>query len=49
MTDTTLLHKEMAGVAEFMPERPTPQELMAALIEAFQEHFGIEFQLRTTD
>ena len=39
------LEKEMAGVAEFLPQRPTVEELRAAFIQAFQDYFSIAFVL----
>jgi hypothetical protein len=39
----------MAGVAEFLAERPTVKELTATFVRAFQERFSIEFQLRNSD
>lgn len=49
MSDTSFLEQEMAGVAEFLPERPTVEQLTGAFIRAFQEYFSIEFQVRTSD
>jgi len=40
-----LLDKEMAGLAEFLPERPTLEELRGAFIRAFQDYFSVEFML----
>jgi lipoate-protein ligase A len=45
MTDPASLEAEMAGVAEFLPERPTLEQLRAAFIRAFQDYFSIEFML----
>jgi lipoate-protein ligase A len=45
LPDSALLQQEMAGLAEFLPERPTLEELRSALISAFQDHFSIEFML----
>src|SRR5262245_15072138 len=39
------LDQEMAGLAEFLPQRPTVEQLRGALIRAFQDHFSIEFML----
>jgi len=39
------LDQEMAGVAEFLAERPTVEQLRGALIRAFQDYFSIEFML----
>ena len=43
LADTTSLEREMAGVAEFLQDRPTIEQLRSALIRAFQEYFSIEF------
>ncbi len=45
MQDATPLEDEMAGVAEFLPERPSLEQLRGAFIRAFQDHFSIEFVL----
>lgn len=45
MTNTAPLEEEMAGVAEFLPERPTVEHLRGAFVRAFQEYFSIEFVL----
>jgi len=45
MPGTEPLEKEMAGVAEFMPQRPSLEEFRSALIRAFQDHFSIDFVL----
>ena len=45
MADTASLETEMAGVAEFLPERPTLEQLRGAFIQAFQDYFSIEFML----
>src|SRR5215475_7395342 len=39
------LDQEMAGVAEFLAERPTVEQLRGSLIRAFQDYFSIEFML----
>ena len=39
------LDQEMAGLAEFLPQRPTVEQLRGALIRAFQDYFSIEFML----
>jgi lipoyl(octanoyl) transferase len=49
LEDSTLLDREMAGVAEFLAERPTIEQLTGAFIRAFQESFSIELQLRNSD
>lgn len=49
MTDTSLLDREMAGSAEFLPDRPTLEELTGAFMRAFEDYFSIEFQLRNSD
>jgi lipoate-protein ligase A len=45
MADVSSLEAEMAGVAEFLPERPTLEQLRGAFIGAFQDYFSIEFML----
>jgi lipoate-protein ligase A len=45
MASVDLLDKEMAGVAEFLPQRPTLEELRGAYIGAFQDYFSVEFML----
>ncbi len=49
LADIRLLETEMAGCADFLPARPTLQELTGAFMRAFQEYFSIEFQLRDSD
>jgi lipoate-protein ligase A len=44
MPDSQPLYREMAGIAEFLPDRPTIQDFTAALIEGFRSRFAIEFQ-----
>src|SRR6476659_8867161 len=44
--DATILDREMAGLVEFIPIRPSLQELTGALIGGFQEYFGIDFRRR---
>src|SRR2546428_5233893 len=46
LTDGSSLEQEMAGVAEFLPERPTLQQLTGVFIRSFQEYFAVEFQVR---
>ena len=46
MTDSSLLYEEMAGLAEFLQERPTVERLTNALISGFRSRFAIEFQPR---
>src|SRR6516165_7356800 len=43
MTDPAPLEAEMAGVAEFLPERPTLEQLRGAFIQALQDYFSVEF------
>ncbi len=45
LADTSSLEREMAGVAEFLPERPTIEQLTETFIRAFQDHFSVEFVL----
>ena len=42
MTDSAVLYQEMAGLAEFLPKRPSVEELINALLAGFQQRFGIE-------
>jgi lipoate-protein ligase A len=44
MSDASVLEHEMAGIAEFVTERPAPAALTGAFIRAFQEYFSIEFE-----
>jgi lipoate-protein ligase A len=46
MPSADLLYEEMAGIAEFLPQRPTVEELEHVLIQAFKDHFAIGFRLR---
>jgi len=46
MPDSSLLYEEMAGVAEFLSERPSIEKLTDALIAGFRTRFGIEFEPR---
>ena len=39
------LEREMAGIAEFLPERPAPSALTDAFVHAFQDFFSIAFVL----
>ena len=45
MTGTGALEEEMAGVAEFLPVRPSLEQLRGAFVRAFQDYFSIEFVL----
>jgi lipoyl(octanoyl) transferase len=49
LEDATLLEAEMAGVGEFLKERPSIEQLTGAFVRAFQESFSIEFELRNSD
>ena len=49
LKDPFLLEREMAGVGEFLAERPTIEQLTGAFIRAFQESFSIEFRIRNSD
>ena len=49
LEDSTLLDREMAGVEEFLVERPPIEQLTGTFIRAFQERFSIEFHLRNSD
>ncbi len=46
LQDIAVLRREMAGLAEFLPQRPMIERLRSALIRAFQDYFSIEFRLR---
>jgi lipoate-protein ligase A len=39
------LDKEMAGIAEFLPQRPSLERLRESFIEAFQDYFSVELVL----
>ena len=45
LPDSRPLEQEMAGVAEFLSERPTLEQLRGAFIHAFQDYFSIDFML----
>jgi lipoate-protein ligase A len=45
LADVRELDQAMAGVAEFLPGRPTLEELTTAFTDAFQDYFSIEFML----
>src|SRR5213593_1691449 len=45
LTDSAPLLMEMAGVAEFLPVRPTIEQFRETFIRAFQKYFSIEFRL----
>jgi lipoate-protein ligase A len=45
MANPAALEGEMAGVAEFLTERPSIERLRDVLIRAFQDYFSIEFML----
>lgn len=47
--DASILDQEMAGIAEFLSQRPTLAELTGAFIRGFQDYFSIEFQVRNSD
>ena len=49
LPDASPLEREMAGVAEFLPERPTIEELTGSFTRAFQDYFCIEFRIRNSD
>jgi lipoyl(octanoyl) transferase len=46
MADSSVLYDEMAGVAEFLPERPSLEDLTEALLAGFRKRFDIEFRPR---
>ncbi len=45
MVDASILEREIAGIAEFVPERPTMDVLRSTFIRSFQQYFSIEFML----
>jgi len=45
MADAGPLEAEMAGVAEFLRERPTLEQFRGVFIRAFQDYFSIKFML----
>ena len=45
LADTASLEREMAGIAEFLPDRPTLEQLQQAFAHAFQDYFSIKFML----
>jgi hypothetical protein len=45
LPDAGELDREMAGVAEFLPQRPSLEEFRTAFVRAFQDYFSIEFML----
>jgi lipoyl(octanoyl) transferase len=45
MQSSGVLDKEMAGLAEFLSQRPTGEELRSAFIRAFQDYFSVAFVL----
>jgi lipoate-protein ligase A len=49
LQDSSLLDGEMAGLAEFLAQRPTIEQLTGTFVRAFQERFSIEFHLRNSD
>jgi lipoate-protein ligase A len=48
MTETESLYREMAGISEFLPERPSIALLTNVFVESFQGGFGIEFRQRSS-
>ena len=49
LQDSSLLDREMAGLAEFLAERPTIEQLTGTFVRAFQDRFSIEFRRRNSD
>jgi lipoyl(octanoyl) transferase len=49
LPDASPLEREMAGVAEFLPERPAIEQLTGAFTRAFQDYFSIDFRIRNSD
>jgi lipoate-protein ligase A len=48
LQDSSLLDGEMAGLVEFLAERPTIEQLTGTFVRAFQERFSIEFHRRNS-
>jgi lipoate-protein ligase A len=46
MSDIQALRREMAGVADFLPERLPIETFRRAFVHAFQNYFSIEFRSR---
>jgi hypothetical protein len=46
MADSAVLYEEMAGLAEFLPERPSIEKLADALVAGFRKRFNAEFRPR---
>jgi lipoate-protein ligase A len=46
LRDSASLKREMAGLAEFLAERPTIEQLTSVFIRGFQEYFSVEFRPR---
>lgn len=44
MPDSAPLYEEMAGIAEFLPGRPTVVEFRDALVAGFRSRFAVEFR-----
>jgi lipoyl(octanoyl) transferase len=44
MSDPAPLYEEMAGLAEFLPVRPSIEELTDSLVAGFQKRFAAEFR-----
>lgn len=49
MSDASLLEREMAGLAEYLAERPPITSLINALVASFQTRFDVDFRRRTSD
>jgi len=47
LPDTAMLEKEMAGVAEFLPQRPRLEEFRNAFVRAFEDYFSVELMAST--
>jgi lipoate-protein ligase A len=47
LPDTAMLEKEMAGVAEFLPQRPSLEEFQNTLVRAFEDYFSVELMAST--
>ena len=47
MNETESLYREMAGIVEFLPQRPSISVITRHFVASFEDTFGIEFRQRT--
>ena len=47
--DASSLQQEMAGIAEFLMERPHVDQLTSTFVRAFENYFSIQFRVRNSD